>query len=142
MRQCVLVARLPFTNVTTRGGNMNSDPSVELSCTSGSTIGSVTLNNEMKPNHLYTVILDGKLETENTYLMLMGEKDGGVVTTFSNYGEVWTGEEKHYICHFVCNDEITRLSTLRLGIGASSDVSSDRIGTASNIKVYEGFVRM
>ena len=93
MGQCVLVARLPFTQFSTVTENTTDETAV-LTCSTGSTLGGITLEKAMIPGKLYTLFMDGQIETENCYFVLQGLTESSVKTLYSCYGEVWDGTEK------------------------------------------------
>ena len=141
MKQAVLVARLPFANISNRDCvNIAENPEEVLSVENGITIGTKTITGGMKPGKMYSVKLRGKIETENAYIMLMGKTATAYATMFSNHGETFTGTEKEYTFRFICPNTLTDYNTLYLSIGAPSTTGQERTGSVQSCYVYENYL--
>ncbi len=139
MSSAVLVARLPFPMVENTGDNLviNSGQEVSLKESTGFTLGEFQLMRPMKPGKMYTFCFKGKIESSGSYFMLRSSND---VTLFSNFGEVWSAEEKQCKFSFICPDGLADYTKLRLLCSAGNGTT--RTASARNLCLYEGFKRV
>lgn len=137
MSCAVLVARLPFPMVENTGDNIacESDKAVSLNNSTKNQIYAYQLARPMKAGKIYTCCFKGEVKTEGAYFLL---QSADYSTLFSNSGEVWTGEEKEYKFSFICPDEMTDYSTIRLACAGGTS----RTASAKNFCLYEGYKRV
>lgn len=137
MNACVLVARVPFGNISNRRTeNMIADPNKALTVDGDTTIGYYNLNTPFEVGAMYTCHVNGKIDTEGGYFTLMGAGTNGRVTLFSNYGDVWTGNEEEHKFTFICPEGFDNLSTLFVCIGGTDGNAK---GSVTRCELRKGY---
>lgn len=138
MSAAVLVARLPFAMVENTGDNIAYESSKEVSLNNSSEyqLNEYTLVKPMIPGKIYTCCFKGTVATEGAYFII---QSANYKSLFSNNGEVWSGKEKEYKFSFICPENLTDYTKLRL---MCTGGGSSRTAFAKNFCVYEGFKRV
>ena len=137
MSSAVLVARLPFPMVENTGGNLvlESYKKVSITNSTENQLCEYSLIRPMTPGKIYTCCFKGKVATQGAYFLIDGDD---YTTLYSNYGEVWSGNEKECKFSFICPEGLTDYTKIRLMCSGGTI----RSATAKNFCLYEGYKRV
>lgn len=134
MNQTVLVARLPFASIQendTRDIIINGN--AKKTCENSIVIGTYYLSNKLDKGKLYTLAINGQVETEDCYYVVQDEQGN---TLYSDYGrrDNFNGT---MLAYFLYQGE--GVDRIKICIGGEEGTTVQRNGHINWCSLYEGY---
>ena len=133
MSQSVLVARLPFANVENYDDkNMIVNGNKKQVCENAITVGKYYLNKPLEKGKMYSLVINGKVDTENSYFLIQANEK----TIHSDYGRNITDGTVLFYFVYSQDEPVTEIT---ICIGSSNTENTQRNGYVNWCALNEGY---
>ena len=133
MSQCVLVARLPFANVENYDSkNIIVNGNKKKTCTNAIEVGKYYLNKSLEKGKMYSLSLNGKIDTENCYFIVQANGK----TIHSDYGRNTTNGTVLFYFVYSQDEPATEIT---ISIGSTNTSNTQRNGYINWCALNEGY---
>ena len=134
MSQTVLVARLPFANIQENDTwDIIVNGNVKKICENSITIGTYYLSKKLEKGKLYSLAINGQVNTSNCYYIVQDEQGN---TIYSDYGRQHNFSGT-MIAYFLYQGE--GADKIKILIGSSDTSITQRNGHINWCSLYEGY---
>lgn len=134
MEQCVLVVRIPFAHVNDRDTkNLIVNGNAVKVCEDAMEVGTYYLNKKLVKGKIYSLTINGKVDTENSYFVLHDMQGN---TLCSDYGRT-NGSYKTTTSYFLYQGNGT--DVVKILIGSSNTELTKRNGNIKWCVLNEGY---
>lgn len=133
MSQSVLVARLPFANVENYDSkNIIVNGNKKQTCENAITVGKYYLNKSLEKGKMYTLSINGRVDTEDSYFIVQANGK----TIHSDYGRNSTNGTVVFYFVYSQDEPATEIT---ISIGSSNTSNSQRNGHINWCALNEGY---